>query len=116
MPEGEVMNEEDLVQALNALRERKVGAQARGDGFDMGGDESYGNEQQPGSFLELLSNPQQLANSLNLNRKQAENIRSLITGSGAGLASKFLARTFGDEIAGAIGGFLGGYVSKRILK
>ena len=98
-----VVDEEDNVQAIVSKR--------RGDSFDLG-------EQitQNTSLAKLMQNPAQLASALNLTEKQAENVRSIITGSGAGLASKFLARTFGDEIAGAIGGFLGGYVSKRILK
>lgn len=92
----------------------KTGVIRRGDSFDIG---TGGTGQESDkSLVEILQNPTQLASMLSLTDKQAENVRATITAAGAGLSSKFLASTFGDEIAGAIGGFLGGYVAKRIFK
>ena len=83
----------------------------RGDSFDIGTDIV----KQP-EVLNILQNPGQLENLLDLTESQAENLRAVITGGGAGLASKFLSKYFGDEIAGAIGGFLGAHVAKRVVK
>ena len=85
----------------------------RGDSFDIGG--STTDLTTRPDFVELLQNPNQLAEMLGLNKDQAENLRAAITAAGAGLSSKFLAGAFGDEIAGAIGGFLGGHIAKKMI-
>ena len=99
---------------LDTIRE-KVGHELvrRGDSFDIG--EITESPQEQDIFIKVMQNPQQLANMLGLDEKQAENLRAAITGAGAGLSSKFLANAFGDEIAGAVGGFLGGYIAKRVI-
>ena len=86
----------------------------RGDSFDIGQHDSQAMVPHD-QVIRILQNPGQLAGLLNLTEEQAENIKGLITGAGAGLSSKYLANTFGDEIAGMIGGFIGGYVSRRVL-
>ena len=87
-------------------------ARRRGDSFDIG---EYESPQERDAIMRIMENPRQLAEMLNLNEKQAENLRATITGAGAGLSSKFLSQVFGDEIAGAVGGFLGGYIARRII-
>jgi len=83
----------------------------RGDSFDIG---EVGQGQQE-IISAVIQNPEKLAELLNLTEEQANNIRSLITGAGAGLSSKFLATALGEEIAGALGGFIGGFVAKRVI-
>ena len=108
------MNGDEVQRALEVLRGT---VQNRGDGFDIGGETEYPVQQYDGDQIsKMLSNPQELANTLGLSRKQAQNVRSLITGGGAGLSSKYLSQFLGEEIAGALGGFVGGYVSRRLLK
>ena len=82
----------------------------RGDSFDIG------TEQAESQILEILQNPTQLASMLNLTEKQASNIVSIMAGGGAGLSHKFLSEHIGDELAAAVGGFIGAYIGKRIFK
>jgi len=85
----------------------------RGDGFDIGDyePEPAGSQDQ---LIKIIQNPGQLSKMLSLNEEQVENVASIITGSGAGLASKYLSKYFGDEIAGAFGGFVGGFLAKKM--
>lgn len=83
----------------------------RGDGFDIG--ELVPQEQD--MIVKIMQNPQQLQDLLNLNEKQAENIKALVTGAGAGIASKYLAKHFGDAVAGGFGGFVGGLIANKLL-
>ena len=85
----------------------------RGDSFDIGN--IVTTPQEKDIITRALQNPEQLAEMLNLDEAQARNVKSIITGAGAGLSSKFLSSTFGDEIAGAFGGFLGAYVARRLI-
>ena len=104
------MNEQEQVNhALEILRKYAV---QRGDSFDIGREVT---EPKEPDVISVLQNPRALAGVLNITVKQAENLRATITGTGAGLASKFLSQYFGEEIAGAFGGLIGGYVSRRIL-
>ena len=82
----------------------------RGDSFDIGEQVA-----EPEKFMEIMQNPGQLANMLNLTDKQASNLRSLIVGAGAGGIHRLLSQQLGDEVAGAIGGFLSGYISRKIF-
>ena len=82
----------------------------RGDSFDIG---EVSN--QPEIISTIIQNPEKLTELLDLNAEQLNNIKSIITGAGAGLSSKFLSNALGDEIAGAVGGFIGGYISKRLF-
>ena len=110
---GRVLTPEEEVQlALNTLNKHGV---SRGDSFDIGTDvEEYGGG---GSDMltKLISNPKGLIGNLDVTPKQAENIRSVIVGGGTGLAHKYLSRTFGDEIAGGIGGFISGWIAKKLV-
>ena len=105
------MNEENRYDTAKDIS-REL-AKRRGDSFDIGELTESPTEQD--MIVRIMQNPRQLADMLNLSEKQAENTRAAITAAGAGLSSKFLSQHFGDEIAGAIGGFLGGYISKRII-
>ena len=67
------------------------------------------------ALLQLMSNPTALQNLLNLSPEQAENVRALVTGSGSGAAAKLLSKYIGSPLAGAVGGFLGGIVSEKLL-
>ena len=84
-------------------------------------DEVYSKEewekmgQSNSQLLDIIQNPNALAERFNLSQEQAGNVKSLITGASAGLAHKYLSGLFGDEIAGAIGGYLGGYISRRLI-
>ena len=90
----------------------------RGDSFDQdgqdGGEASIIEYPGGGDISNILQNPDALIKSLDLTPEQAKNVRSIIVGSGTGLAYKALSGYVGGEIAGAIGGFLSAYVSKKI--
>ena len=107
---------ERLEQALAVIKElgyRGPSQANRGDSFDTG----IGIEEEPTDLIaNLLSNPGQLMNSLDLTPTQAENIASILTGGVAGLGYKFLAKHIGSELAGAVGGYLGAYVSRRVVR
>ena len=83
----------------------------RGDSFDIGTEEVIG----PNGIIEILQNPKQLASMLNLTDKQALNVRSLVVGAGTGGIHRLLSQQLGDEVAGAIGGLLSGYLSRKIF-
>ena len=72
-------------------------------------------EQSQQPLAKILSNPGSIQQMFNLDETQASNVASLLTGAGAGLTRKYLTRALGPEIAGAIGGFLGGYLSHRLV-
>lgn len=90
----------------------------RGDSFDIGSSEAQPIQgaKQPFDISQFIQNPSALASTLGLSTAQAKNVQSLITGAGAGLAHKFLSGMIGDELAGAVGGYLGAYVAKRVIK
>ena len=106
------MNEEKYLDTVREQTSHDL-AKRRGDSFDIG--EFSESPQERDMIVRIMQNPRQLADMLNLDEKQADNLRAAITGAGAGLSSKFLANAFGDEIAGAVGGFLGGYIARRII-
>ena len=89
---------------------------SRGDSFDI---DDIGEFREVGSsrdlISELVSNPKQLIGSLGLTESQAENVAAIITAGGAGAAYKYLSKHIGPELAGAVGGFLGAYVAKRLI-
>lgn len=112
MSNGDIMSREDRIkEALGTLEE--LGASSRGDSFDLGGEVTRYEGQD--SISQYLSNPKQLSQLFSLTEKQAENVCSLITGGSSAFAYKLLARHLGSELSGAIGGFLGGYLSKRVI-
>ena len=88
----------------------------RRDSFDIGQNEGEFREiKEEPQLLYLLSNPDQIIKSLNLTSAQAANIRSLIVGSGTGFIHRWLSSQLGDEISGAVGGFISAYIAKRIV-
>lgn len=86
------------------------------DSFDIGtpSERSQAIVSQEDIIGKLLANPQGLVGALGLNEKQALNISSIITGGVAGAGRKWLTEYIGAELAGAVGGFVGAYVSKKI--
>ena len=83
-----------------------------GDSFDIG---STSLTKHP-DIITILQNPTQLAGILDINEEQANNIRALIVGGGAGLSSKYLSKTFGSAVAGAFGGLIAGLLAEKIFK
>lgn len=83
----------------------------RGDGFDIG----TPGPAKDGGVVDLLSNPSQLAEIFKMTDKQAANVRSLIVGAGTGGIHRLLSQHLGDEVAGAIGGLLSGYLSHKLF-
>lgn len=101
-----------------ALETQEVGSRApaivsRGDSFDIG---NQGSAVQNPQIINILQNPNALAQLLNINADQAENIRAAIVGGGAGLSTKYLSKHFGSPIAGAFGGFLAGLLADKVFK
>ena len=92
------------------MQDRETEIVRRGDSFDIGEYDT------PAQLPDLLANPDKLISALSLNPSQAENVRSVLTATGAGISHKMLSQHFGDEIAGAIGGFLGGFLAKKFVR
>ena len=84
----------------------------RGDSFDIG---EFRGVNSRDMISQLVSNPKQLIGSLGLTETQAENVAAILTAGGAGAAYKYLSRHIGPELAGAVGGFLGAYIAKRLF-
>jgi len=68
------------------------------------------------AILQLAQNPGALRDLFQLNDQQASNVQALLTGSGAALAVKLFSKHLGVELSGAIGGLLGGHISRRIMQ
>jgi len=85
----------------------------RGDSFDIG--ELTESPEEQDTLIRIVQNPQQLQELLNIDEAQAENIRAVLTGAGAGLAHKYLSKHFGDAVAGGFGGFIGGLIANKVL-
>lgn len=93
---------------------------SRGDGFDVPGfqNQQPGFNQQPQgiSIGGGQINPLEILNGMDLNQYQAENIRAIIAGAGAGLATKWLSRHIGSSLAAGIGGAVAGMLADKITK
>lgn len=87
----------------------------RGDSFDLGGENTEEIVPRDDMLTKIISNPQGLMRSLELDEKQAKNVAAVITGGAAGLGRKYLSDFMGPELAGAVSGFLGGYISKKLV-
>ena len=85
----------------------------RGDSFDIG--EVAESSQEQDMIVRIIQNPRQLSELLNISEAQANNIKAAITGAGAGLSSKYLSKHFGDAVAGAFGGLVGGIIAHKLL-
>ena len=104
------MNEE-VQHALQVLREHTL--QRRGDSFDIGEEQPV---EQSSEIIELLQNPTQLAQILNLDEKQAQNLKSLIVGGGTGGIHRLLSRELGDVPSAVIGGLLSSWLVGKIFR
>ena len=93
--------------------ETKSITRRRGDSFDIG--ELVESPQERDIIVRVLENPDRLAEMLNITETQAGNISAAITGAGAGLASKYLGKHFGNAVAGGFGGFLAGLIAEKML-
>lgn len=67
------------------------------------------------ALMQMLENPRALGDKFGLNEQQAVNVSSIITGVGAGMGRKYLTKMIGAELSGAVGGFLGALVSKKLF-
>ena len=97
------------------------------DAFDVGQQIQEYNQQsvnRPDTVTKIITNPNQLMQSLDLTEEQLDNVMAMLAGLGAGIGSgmsvKHLSKTFGPEFAGllggALGGLLGGYAGKKITR
>jgi hypothetical protein len=92
--------------------------QVRGDAFDiMGGgvqQSQYNQPRQP-DIIDVFRNPQVIMDRFGLNKKQAENVRSMIVGGGTGSIHRILSQHLGDELSAVIGALASTYISKKIM-
>lgn len=95
--------------------EQRTSIAKRGDSFDIGGQQGSQAVTNP-EVISILQNPSQLAQLLDINEEQAENIKAAIVGGGAGLSAKFLSKHFGSPIAGAFGGLVAGIIADKLFK
>ena len=85
----------------------------RGDSFDIGQNlPAKSND----DVIHIAQHPGELVNILDLTPKQEANVRSLIVGAGTGGIHRLLSKHLGDEVAGALGGLLSGYVASKLFK
>jgi len=95
------------------MSEEKQLAVRRGDSFDIG--ETKAVTASP-DIINIIQNPDQLSQILGVNEEQAQNIKAVIVGGGAGLSVKYLSKYFGSPVAGAFGGFLTGLIADKLFK
>ena len=107
-------NDEDVQKALQVLQAH---SERRGDSFDIGEDrgEIQVIQHQP-HVIDILNNPGQLAEQLNLTPEQAENLRSLVIGGGTGGIHKLLNKQLGDVPASVIGAAISSWIVGKIFK
>ena len=77
--------------------------------------QGYGGGARRSAITQFMQNPRGVASSLNLTEAQALNVRSLITGAGAAAAEKYLSRSIGAELAGALGGLAGAWIARKMI-
>ena len=92
------------------------------DGYEIGPDPD---EPQPTAIqrpptpreiaADAITNPQRLQEKFELSDRQALNVASTINGVVCAASRKYLTKPFGGEIAGTIGGLLGGIISKKVV-
>jgi riboflavin biosynthesis pyrimidine reductase len=111
------MSEEEVQKALQIIKDQVI---SRGDSFDIGNEDSYSGIKNPDEtipeVINIINNPHQLAERMNLTQKQAENIKSLIIGGGTGAVHKLLSKHIGDEPAAVIGALLSGWATRKLFK
>ena len=93
----------------------ETGIVRRNDSFDIGTERAVSRTRDD-DIIRIAQNPGELVNLLNLTSKQESNVRSLIVGAGTGGIHRLLSQHLGDEVAGALGGLLSGYVAGKLFK
>ena len=112
MNDNFVSKQDEVQHALQVLQEH--GLQRRGDSFDIGGEQAIG-EPHYLEILQNLENPGQLAQVLNLNEKQVQNLKSLIVGGGTGGIHRLLSKNLGDIPSALIGSVLSAWIAGKII-
>ena len=97
--EGEVVTAEDRIREL----EDEIGS-IRGRGGDLSRD-----------LMAFVQNPRSLTQKFNLTGEQASNVKSLITGASTAASTKYLGKTFGDEIAAIMGAAASAYLARKLF-
>lgn len=69
----------------------------------------------PSTITQLVQNPKGMIAGLNLTEPQSLNVRSLVTGLGAAASEKYLSRSIGPLLAGALGGLAGAWIGKKLF-
>lgn len=106
-------NDIEVQKALQVLQEH---ATRRGDSFDIGEEQqTTAIQQRSPHIVDILNNPSQLAESLDLTPEQAENLRSLAIGGGTGGIHKLLNKQLGDVPSAMIGAAISSWIVKKIL-
>jgi len=99
------------------------GTRTSRDAFDIieGDFKEVGNNNLPAKIpqqeevIRIISeNPAQLISMFDLTQEQAENVASIMAGSGAGLAYKYLNRYLGGEISSMLGALIGSVVARKL--
>jgi len=106
-------NEEEVQKALQVLQDHSA---RRGDSFDIGTQETVQVVRHQPQIIDVLNNPGQLAEQLNLTPEQAENLRSLAIGGGTGGIHKLLNKQLGDVPASIIGAAISSWIVTKLSK
>jgi len=109
LQDEEEVEERSIVETSSQIPRQIV---SRGDSFDIGSREVMVREPE---VIRIIQNPGQLAELLNIDMEQANNIKALITGGGAGMSAKYLSKYFGSSVSGAFGGFIAGIIADKIF-
>lgn len=67
------------------------------------------------ALTRFLSNPEGLSRQFNLTPAQVANVRAILGGAGAGFSIRVLGPIIGEQLAGALGGFLAPILARKIV-
>lgn len=104
-------NPEEVTKAIQVLRNHVV---RRGDSFDIGEPSNIPVRASEPDIINVLTNPTELSGMLNITQEQAENIRSLIIGTGTGSIHRLLNKYLGDEVSAVLGALVSTWISKKV--
>lgn len=99
----------------NEVEKQESRLTTRGDSFDIGNNPQSQALTKDPAITNILQDPNALAQLLNINEEQAENIKSVIVGAGAGAAYKYLGKYFGGEIAAMFGAFASSLIARKVI-